>query len=56
MFIPMIEFQASTFQKSTGLNSYAIEKDLPFYEQISNRIKDYQTRLSIGKSASEEHL
>ena len=43
MFIPMLEHHASLFKKD-GIHYPVIEKKLPFYEQIEEKIREYQQR------------
>jgi lysyl-tRNA synthetase class I len=43
MFIPMLEHQAGLFKKN-GIHHNVIEKRLAFYDQIEDRIHDYQKK------------
>ncbi len=43
MFIPMLEHQAGLFKKE-GIHYNLIEKRVAFYDQIEERIRDYQKR------------
>lgn len=43
MFIPMLEHQASLFQKD-GIHASVVEKRIKFYEEIEGKIRENQKK------------
>ena len=44
MFIPMLEHQASMFRRGNGVHFNVIEKNVKFYDDIEEKIRDHQKK------------